>query len=351
MPEAAEGDENYGLYQSYLSRSNALNGTVEGMFSAFHAYSIAKSDEDKAEAYAAIDLYAKTHRTIPTTADGYMTMTTARRSLDANKKSYDKRTAASLADIIALYDAYDAAENKTAAFTAIMEYEAAHKLPARVSEGAADYAGYQSYLTRSAALDVSVSEINELIKTYRNAMSFVQLTEAHTALNGYIGLHRTLNAWDDVNASEVTANVTGVNTDYTNQLSLPEAVLAEADALLDDYDAAKTAHSKKYALNLYYNYFKTHRLVDKTTEAYKTLFAREETILAAHNALIAELLERDRLALAAKTPISEYGDTYPRLVYDFEGGMPSSGGSLYLHNFGGNVNKTGQQIFKLGIHK
>lgn len=340
VPEAAEGDENYGLYQSYLSRSNALNGTVEGMFSAFHAYSIAKSDEDKAEAYAAIDLYAKTHRTIPTTADGYVAMSTARRSLDANMKSYDKRTAASLTDIIALYDAYDAAENKTAAFTAIMEYEAAHKLPARVSEGAADYAGYQSYLTRSAALDVSVSEINELIKTYRNAMSFNQLTEAHTALNGYVGLHRTLNTWDDVNASEVTANVTGVNSDYTNQLSLPEAILAEADALLDDYDAAKTAHSKKYALNLYYNYFKTHRLVDKTTEAYKTLFAREETILAAHNALIAELLERDRLALAAKTPISEYGDTYPRLVYNFEGGMPSSGGSLYLHNFGGNVNKT-----------
>ena len=340
VPEAAEGDENYGLYQSYLSRSKALNGTVEGMFSAFRAYSIAKSDEDKLEAYAAIDLYTKTHRTIPTTADGYVTMSAARRSLDANKKAYDKRTAASLADIIALYDAYDAAENKTAAFTAIMEYEAAHKLPARVFEGAADYAGYQSYLTRSAALDVSVDEINELIKAYKDAMSFEQLTAAHTALNGYVGLHRTLNAWDDVSASEVTAKVTGVNTDYTNQLSLPEAVVAEADALLDDYDAAKTAHSKKYALNLYYNYFTTHRLIDKTTEAYKTLTAREETILAAHGALVAELLERDRLALAAKTPISEYGDTYPRLVYNFDGGMPSPGGSLHLNNFGGNVNKT-----------
>ena len=35
----------------------------------------------------------------------------------------------------------------------------------------------------------------------------------------------------------------GVNTDYTNQLSLPEAVVAEADALLDDYDAAKNAEA------------------------------------------------------------------------------------------------------------
>lgn len=340
VPKVSEGDENYDLYQSYLSRSKELNGTVEGMFAAFRAYSVAKTDEDKTEAYAAIDFYAKTHRTIPTSADGYSVMSEAKKSLDADKAAYDKRTAATLADIIALYDAYDAAADKVAAFAEIAKYEAAHKLPARVAEDAADYADYQSYLTRSAALDVSAAEITELVKAYNGAMSFDMLTEAHTALNKYVGTHRTLNVWDDISAADVNKNVTDTNADYTSQLSLPEASSAEADAFLDDYDAAETAHSKKYALNLYYNYFTTHRLIDKTTEAYKTLSAREEKILAGHDALIAELLERDRLALAASTPISEYEDTNPRLSYDFENGLPTSGGSLYLNNFGGSVNKT-----------